>query len=145
MLLSVRRSFCLVLPILFVGSLWAQDAGLALSTSVGYNTQRLSLPLSPEQAKEAERLGQQATAATREGKYGDALNFYAQGQAVMHNVEWTPDAELASALRGKVDHAMISPGKVTVSVAPLYPTAHAAAAKLSASVFLISPDREATN
>jgi poly(3-hydroxybutyrate) depolymerase len=142
MLLSVRRSFCLVLPVLFVGSLWAQDAGLALSTSVGYNTQRLSLPLSPEQAKEAERLGQQATAATRDGKYGDALNFYAQGQAVMHNVEWTPDAELASALRGKVDHAMISPGKVTVSLAPLYPTAHAAAAKLSASIFLVPVGKE---
>lgn len=145
MLLSVRRSACLLLPVLFVGSLWAQDAGLVLSTSVGYNTQRLSLPLSADQAKEAERLGQQATAANRAGKYGDALNFYAQGQAVMHNVEWTPDAELASALRGKVDHAMISPGKVTVSLAPLYPTARAASAKLSAAVFLVPAGRDAAS
>jgi len=145
MVLSIRRSFYLVLPILFVSSVWAQDAGLALSTSVGYNTQRLSLPLSPEQAKEAERLGQQATAATRDGKYGDALNFYAQGQAVMHNVPWSPDAELASALRGKVDHAMIAPGKITVSLAPLYSTEHASAARLKAAIFLVPAGKEGMN
>jgi len=137
MRISIRRSLSLLLPVLFVGSLWAQDAGLALSTSVGYGTQRLSLPLTPEQAKEAERLGEAAATATRNGKYGDALNFYAQGMAVMHNVEWNADAELASALRGKVDHAMISPGNVTVSLAPLYPTERASAARLSAAIFLI--------
>jgi len=143
MLLCNRRTLCLVAPALFAGSLWAQVAGLALSTSVGYNTQRLSLKLSPEQAKEAERLGREATAATRAGNYGDALNDYAHGMAVMHNVEWTPEVELASALRGKLDHAMISPGKVTVSISPLYPTATAAAAKLNASIFLVATGKDA--
>ncbi len=140
--LSVRRGLCLLLPILSVGALRAQDAGLALSTSVGYNTQRLSLKLTPEQAKEAERLGTEATAATRSGKYGDALNDYAHGIAVMHSVEWTPDVELASALRGKLDHAMIAPGKVTVSLSPLYSALHTPAARLTAAVFLVTPDRE---
>jgi predicted esterase len=143
MQIFVRRSLCLALPVLFAGSsLLAQDAALALSTSVGYGTQRLSLPLSPEQAKEAERLGQAATAATRAGKYGEALNDYAQGMAVMHNVEWNADAELASALRGKVDHAMIAPGKVTVTLAPLYPAERASAAKLSAAIFLVPAGKE---
>jgi predicted esterase len=145
MLLTSRLSLTLLLTALVAGSLWAQDAELALSTSVGYNTQRLSLNLTPEQAKEAERLGQEATAATRANKFGDALNDYAQGLAVMHNVEWTPETELASALRGKLDHSLIAPGKVTVSVAPLYPASHAAAAKLSASIFLVGPEKEATN
>lgn len=140
----LRRSFLFLLPAVFLSQLQAQDAGLALSTSVGYNTQRLSLPLTPEQAKEAERLGTEATAATRAGKYGDALDDYAHGMAVMHNVPWTPDVELASALRGKLDHAMIAPGKVTVTLSPLYPVSAAASAKLSASVYLVQTGKEAT-
>ena len=44
----------------------AQDAGLVLSTSVGYNTQRASLTLTPEQAKEAERLGREASQRDRD-------------------------------------------------------------------------------
>jgi poly(3-hydroxybutyrate) depolymerase len=115
---------------------------LALSTSVGYNTQRLSLKLSAEQAKEAARLGEEATKATRGGNFGDALNFYAQGMAVMHGVDWTPDVEYASALRAKLDHAMIAPGKVTLTVAPFYSTEHAAAAKLSATVVLVQGGKD---
>lgn len=114
----------------------AQDAALALSTSVGYNTQRLSLKLTDEQKAEAARLGEEATKATRAGKYGDALNDYAHGMAVMHDVAWNADAEYASALRAKLDHAMTAPGKVTLSVAPLYAVDHAAQSKLSATVVL---------
>lgn len=150
---SGRRTIRLVLSAvcvcsLWVSSLWAQDAGLALSTSVGYNTQRASLPLTPEQAKEAERLGREATKATQAGRYGDALNSYAQGMAVMHGVAWTPDVEFASALRGKLDHAMLDESgapKVTVSLAPLYPTDHAGAAKLSATIFLAAPGKDAVS
>jgi predicted esterase len=120
----------------------AQDAALALSTSVGYNTQRLSLKLSPEQAKEAARLGEEATKATRAGKFGDALNDYAEGMAVMHGVAWTADLEYGSALRAKLDHAMIAPGKVTVSLTPLYATEHAAAEKLSAAVVLVQDGKD---
>jgi predicted esterase len=143
----MRKSVRLVLSFLLVCSFygvsaWAQDAALALSTSVGYNTQRLSLKLSPEQAKEAERLGQEATKATRAGKVGDALNDYAQGMAVMHDVAWTPDVEYASALRAKLDHAMIAPGKVTVSLVPLYATEHASAEKLSAVVVLVKDGKD---
>ena len=111
---------------------------MVLSTSVGYNTQRLSLKLTPEQAAEAARLGTEATKANAGGKYGEALNDMAQGIAVMRGVAWTPEAEFASALRGKLDHAMIAPGKVTVSVAPLYATPRASAAKLNVALALIA-------
>lgn len=129
--------------------LQAQDAGLTLSTMVGYNTQRASLKLTPEQAKEAERLGREATLATREGRYADALRFYAQGAAVMHNVEWTPDVEFASALRGSLNHAMISAkpagnslGAVTVSLTPLFTSDRVAAARLSAAAVLMRSGQE---
>ncbi len=125
-------------------SLQAQDAGLALSTSVGYNTQRASLKLTPDQAKEAERLGREASQATRAAHYADALRFYAQGVAVMHNVEWTPDVELASGLKGSLDHAMISAKSqaVTVSLAPLFTSDRIAAAKLSAAAVLMRGNQE---
>lgn len=132
---------------LWVATAIAQDAGLALSTSVGYNTQRLSLKLTPEQAKEAASLGEEATKATRAGRFGDALQFYAHGTAVMHGVAWTPDVEYASALRAKLDHAMLdlpkqASVKVMVSFAPLYVTEHASAAKLSASVVLTQDGKD---
>jgi poly(3-hydroxybutyrate) depolymerase len=152
----VRRR--MILPALCACSFWAfglqaQDAGLALSTSVSYNTQRLSLKLTAEQAKEAERLGSEASEATRAARYADALRFYAQGAAVMHGVEWTPDVELASALRGSLDHAMISAAAppetsksaVTVSLTPLYSSDRAALAKLSATAVLLRGNQEIAN
>lgn len=123
-------------------ALFAQDAALVLSTSVGYNTQRLSLKLSPEQATEAARLGTEATKANAAGKYGEALNNMAQGMAVMRGIAWTPDVEFASALRGKLDHAMIAPGKVSVTLAPLYATPRASAAKLNAAIMLTAMGKE---
>ena len=121
----------------------AQDAGLVLSTSVGYNTQRAALTLTPEQAKEAERLGREATRASAAGKYGEALNDMAKGLAVMRGVAWTPEVEFASALRGKLDHTMVAPGRVTVTLAPLYATKYAAAANLKAEVTLRMRQRQA--
>src|SRR5215471_10860411 len=132
--------------------LQAQDAGLALSTMVSYNTQRASLKLTPEQAKEAERLGREANQASREGHYAAALRFYAQGAAVMNNVEWTPDVEFASALRGSLDHAMISGnpegdsrGAVTVLLKPLFTSDRIASAKLSATTVLMRSGQEIAN
>src|SRR5262249_39990001 len=132
--------------------LQAQDAGLALSTMVGYNTQRASLKLTPEQAKEAERLGREANQASLEGHYADALRFYAQGAAVMHNVEWTADVEFASALRGSLDHAMISGkpagnslGAITVSLKPLFTSDRIASAKLSETAVLMRSGQDIAN
>lgn len=116
----------------------AQDAGLALRTSVGYNTQKASLPLSDQQRKQADDLGQQAQQAAQAGKYGDALRYYFQGIAIMHNVAWTPAYELATSLHGQLDHAMVEPGKaVNVTLAPFFKTDRAAGTPLSASVFLV--------
>jgi poly(3-hydroxybutyrate) depolymerase len=114
----------------------AQDGGVALSTSVTYNTLRLSLKLTPEQAKEAARLGTEAAAAMRAGRFGESMNLFAQGTAVMRGVDWTPDVEYASSLRAKLDHAIAAPGGVTVAIAPLYPTPRAAAAKLNVTIAL---------
>src|SRR5271155_4868806 len=89
----------------------AQDAGLALRTSVGYNTQKASLPLSDQQRQEADRLGREAQQATQAGKFGDALRCYSQGIAIMHNIPWTPAYEVATSLHGRLDHAMLEPGR----------------------------------
>ena len=52
-----RLQIRFALPCVLAGGLFlnAQDAGLALRTSVGYNTQKASLPLTDEQRKEADR------------------------------------------------------------------------------------------
>ena len=60
----------------------------------------------------------------------------------MHGVAWTPDVEYASALRAKLDHAMIAPGKITVSLTPFYATEHSAAEKLSAVVVLVKGGKD---
>ena len=110
---------------------------MVLSTSVGYNTQKASLPLTADQRKEADRLGEQAQQQNRARQYADAMRSYQEGMAVMHKVPWTPSVELASSLRGRVDHAMLESGRrVTVSLAPLYPTENANTAKITASVLL---------
>src|SRR5271154_5345077 len=107
----------LALCILVSFSVWGQDAGMVLGTSVSYNTQRLSLPLTPEQKKQAEEFGQEAQQENRAGHYGEAMRRYHEGTAAMHNVAWTPQVELASSLQGHLDHTMLEGGKrVTISM-----------------------------
>jgi pimeloyl-ACP methyl ester carboxylesterase len=119
----------------------AQDAGMVLRTSVGYGTQRASLPLTDEQKKLADQFGQEARQENSAGRYGEAMRRYHEGMAAMHSVAWTPQVELASSLTGHLDHAMLEPGKkVTISLAPLYPVDAAGAAKekVNAAIFLVS-------
>ena len=116
---------------------------MALATSVGYNTQRLSLQLSPEQAAEAARLGTEAVRATQAGKFADALRLYAQGTAIMRAQEWTPERELVAGLQPKLDHALVAPGKINLTMTSLFPTARSAEAKLKASIFLARQGEEA--
>ena len=104
----------------------AQDASLVLRTSVGYRTQRNSLQLTDTQKQEADRLQREAEQANVAGKYGDAMRAMAHGMAVMQGKEWTPAAEFSAALRAKLDHAMLEPGKhatltVTTIFAPQLP------------------------
>lgn len=117
---------------------------MVLRTSVGYNTQRASLPLNDEQKKAADKFGQEAQAENRAGRFGEAMRRYHEGMAAMHSVEWTPQVELASALTGKVDHAMLESGKkVTISLASLYSVDADALAKgkMNATVFLAASGR----
>ena len=115
-----------------------QDAGLVLRTSVGYNTQRASLPLTDEQRKEAERLGQEAQRASQSRQYGEAMRDYNQGTAIMRNIAWTPAYELAVSLQGRLDHAMVEPGKsVGVILTPLYSDEREKGLKMTAALALV--------
>jgi predicted esterase len=137
------RSLRLFLVPIF--ALCAQDAGLVLRTSVGYNTQKASLPLTDEQRKEADRLGTEAMRESQAGRHGEALRLMQQGTAVMRNVPWTAELEFASSLRGQLDHALLEPGKrATVSLSPLYTSERTSAVKLNASVSLVPIERGAT-
>ena len=133
-----RSLICFSFPLFLAsGFLQAQDAGLVLRTSVGYNTQRASLPLTDEQRKEAERLGQEAQRASQARQYGDAMRDYNQGTAVMRSIAWTPAYELAVSLQGRLDHAMVEPGKtVTVTLTPLYTDSREQSVKMTAAVAL---------
>lgn len=118
---------------------------MALRTSVGYNTQKASLPLSDDQRKEADRLGMEAQRAAQAGKYGEAMRDYNQGTAVMRNLAWTPAFELATSLEGRLDHAVAEPGKaVNVTLTPLYPADRAHGLKVTAAVVLVPAKRGAT-
>jgi predicted esterase len=140
----MRRT--LLISILSVLPVLAQDAGLVLRTSVGYGTQRASLPLTDEQKKLADKFSQEAQAENRAGRYGEAMRRYHEGTAAMHGEEWTPQVELVSSLTGKLDHAMLESGrKVTISLAPLYSVDAAVSAKdkVNAAVFLTAARRGA--
>ena len=116
----------------------AQDAGMVLRTSVTYRTQRATLELSEEQRKQADELARQAQAANQAQKYGEAIRDYYEGLAIMRSQDWTPAFEFASSLEARLDHQMVEPGqRVTLSLRPLYTSARAGEAKLSASIFLL--------
>src|ERR1035441_5447343 len=129
-------AFALVLAFGLVLS--AQDAGMVLRTSVTYNTQKATLPLTGDQRRQADEFSREAQQASQAGKYGDAIRSLYHGLAVMRNVPWTPAFEFASSLQGKLDHAIVEPGaQVTVMLAPLYASPRAADIKLSASLILV--------
>src|SRR5436190_431024 len=126
-------------PVLFFLAgfvLFAQDAAMVLRTSVSYGTQRASLKLTDDQRSQVDDLARQAREATQAQKYGDALRFYYHGTAVMRNTPWTPALEFAASLEGRLDHAMLEPGKkVTATLKPLY-SSPAGETKFTVSVFL---------
>jgi len=97
------------------------DAGAVLRTSVSYNTQKASLPLSEEQRATADRLLLEARKASGAGKLPEAMRLLHQGMAVMQGAAWTPAVEFASSLEAKADHAVLKPGQtVAVSWSPIY-------------------------
>jgi len=122
-------------------ALYAQDASMVLRTSVGYRTQRNSARLSDEQKEMADKFAAEAVQANQAGKYGDAMRAYYHGTAVMRGVRWTPAYECAAGLQGRLDHAIVDPGKqVTVTLAPLYSCQ--AGVKLTASAVVAPIRRE---
>ena len=73
---------------------------MVLRTSVTYNTQKSTLPLTESSARQADQLGRDAQQASQAGQYGEALRDYYQGLAVMRGASWTPALEVASSLQG---------------------------------------------
>ena len=136
----MKRTLLPVAPTLLLAfslALSAQDAGMVLRTSVTYNTQKATLPLTDDQRRQADELSREAQQANQAGKYGDAIRSFYQGLAVMRNVPWTPALEFVSSLQGKLDHAIVEPGaQVSVTLTPLYATPRAAVIKLNASLVL---------
>jgi predicted esterase len=137
--MKLRRFF---VPLLLFSALLAQaqDAGLVLRTSVGYRTQRNSLPLSDAQKQEADRLYREAEQANGGGKYGEAMRLMAHGTAVMQGKEWTPAAEFTAAVRAKLDHAMLEPGEhATLTVSAIFaPQLPAGMQSLGGTVALVA-------
>jgi len=133
-LFRLARAFVLIPGLI----LSAQDASMVLRTSVGYRTQRNNPQLTDEQRQQADQLATEAAQANQAGKYGDAMRAYYHGIAVMRGTSWTPVLEFVSSLQGRLDHAMVAPGKpVTITLSPLYSASHTDEVKLSASVFLM--------
>jgi hypothetical protein len=137
----LRRVTTVAVSLFIVSSglpVYAQDAGIVLRMLVGYRTQRATLQLTDAQKQQADELARQAQDATRAQKYGDALRYYYQGLAVMRNAEWTPALELATSLQGRLDHALLEPGKpVTIELKPLFTSPHGAEVNMTASVYLM--------
>ena len=98
-----HRALCIALPLVLASGmvLSAQDAGMVLRTSVTYNTQKATLPLTDDQRRRADELLREAQQSNGAGKYGDAMRSLYQGLAVMRNVPWTPAFEFATSLQGK--------------------------------------------
>ncbi len=135
------RRFSLVFFTAFGLSLYGQDAGMVLRTSVSYRTQRNSMKLTEDQSRQADQLASEASKAGLAGKYGDALRAYYHGMAVMRGTPWTPAIELAASLQGHLDHALVDPGKpVTITLTALYTAS--SDAKLSAAMFLVPARRD---
>lgn len=124
-------------------ALHAQDAGSVLRYSVTYNTQRATLPLTPEQRSEAERFDREARAQARQGRFGDALRLYYQGMALMRNTPWTPALQFAMSLEPHIDHALLEPGSTaTVTLKALYTEERTAMEKMTASIWLVPAKRD---
>ena len=83
-----HRALCVALPLVLASGLIlsAQDAGMVLRTSVTYNTQKATLPLTDAQRRKADELLREAQQSNGAGKYGDAMRSLYQGLAVMRNV-----------------------------------------------------------
>ncbi len=100
----------MLIPLLMALPLFGQDAGMVLSTSVTYRTQRASLKLTDEQAKTADLMTQEAQKETQAGHYDEAMRRYEHGFAAMHDVAWTPAVELVSSFQAKLDWAAMGRG-----------------------------------
>ena len=105
---------------LLIFSVAAQDAGMVVRTSAGYNAAARSLDLAPGVRGRVEALGKESRAKAPPN-HGQALKLLHEGMALMRGHEWTPAMSLAASLLPSLDHAVWEPGqKVTLSFKRLY-------------------------
>jgi predicted esterase len=117
-----RFGVCL-LVLVWSGPVGAQTAAMARAASVAFHSQRDTLPLTSQQRREADQLDQEAQHEMQAGQFGEALRRYAHATAILRDVAWTPTLEFAASLEGRIDHAMLDPGKpVTIALTALYPS-----------------------
>lgn len=134
----------LLLGLVSLGVLLAQDAELVLRTTVGYGTMLASRPLTDEQKAEAKKLGQAAQALAAGGKYGEAMRNYAQGTALMMGQEWTPAVEFTAGLQAKLDHAIVAPGTlVRVTLSTMFGAGRPLTEKVAVTLTLRRPNEQA--
>jgi acetyl esterase/lipase len=120
---------------LMVFSVAAQDAGMVLRTSVGYNTAARTMKLEPETRERVDALAKEATRASAAGQHGEAMKSLHKGMALMRGAEWTPTLSLAASLIPSVDHTVWEPGqKITLSFKRLYASDEGAPQSLPAKL-----------
>jgi dienelactone hydrolase len=130
-----------VLGVLLAVSLSAQDAGMVLRTSAGYNAVARSMNLAPETRERVEMLAREAARASAAGNHGQAMKSLHRGMALMRSAEWTPTMSLAASLLPAVDHAVWEPGqKITLSFKRLYAPDDGAPETISAKLAVLPPN-----
>ena len=134
----------LILLLLTFGVLLAQDAELVLRTTVGYSTMLASRQMTDEVKAEAQKLGQAARVAAANGRYGEAMQSYAQGTALMLGQEWTPAVEFTAGLRAKADHAVVAPGTlIRITLETMFKATRPLAEKVAVTLTLRRPNEMA--
>ncbi|MFN9460028.1 MAG: prolyl oligopeptidase family serine peptidase [Acidobacteriota bacterium] len=134
----------LILLLISFGVLLGQDAELVLRTTVGYSTMLASRKMSDEVKAEAQKLGQAARVAAANGRYGEAMQSYAQGTALMLGQEWTPAAEFTAGLRAKANHAIVAPGAlVRITLDTMFAATRPLAEKVAVTLTLRRPNEVA--
>ncbi len=133
-----RFGVCL-LALACCGPVGAQTAAMARAASVAFHSERDTLSLTGQQQLEADQLDQDAQHQVQAGQFGEALRRYAHATALMRDAAWTPALQFAASLQGRIDHAMLDPGKpVTLALTALYPSKGTSVV----SVFLVSTVKE---
>src|SRR5262245_45199586 len=105
---GIRRSVAIALSLFILASTpgYAQDASQVLAISVSYRTLKNTTELTPDQRQELSSLEAKARAASQNRRYGEAMEHYLHGMALLRGQAWTPSRALTSAIQLKADRVI---------------------------------------